>query len=153
MTRQKLPPNDHVVRYVPWARLRKDDNDKVIGILGDAFKLREDEKALSATWLEYFPGERTEQVTGAVQAIRASSLKVGSKSGFAIGKVATVKAACASRRYKIRIVHEPDDDNKAHVAVRQVPRDDPVLLELLAEEAWAELHLNAQIPSGRAPAP
>lgn len=153
MTGQKLPPNDHVIRYVPWSRLHKDEDDNVVGILGDAFKLRDNEKALSATWLEYFPGERQAQLAAAVQAIRASSLKVGSKSGFAIGEVAAVIAAGASRRHKIRIVHEPEEDNMAHVAVRRMPRDDPELLELLAEKAWAELVLNARIPSGRAPAP
>lgn len=153
MTGQRLPPEHHVVRYVPWTRLRKDENDRVDGILSEAFRLRDDETALSATWLEYFPGERPAQLTAAVQAIRASALKVGSKSGFAIGEVAAIKAACASRGHKVRIVHEPEDDNAAHVAVRQIPREDAQLLELLATEAWAELVMNAQIPVGGAPAP
>lgn len=153
MKEKNIRPEHHVVRYVPWQRLRKDEKDNVDGILGAAFRLRDDEKALSATWLEYFPGERPAQVTAAVQAIRASTLKVGSKSGFAVGEVGAIKAACASRGHKIRIVHEPEDDNKAHVAVRQIPRDDAQLLELLATEAWAELVMNAQIPVGGVPAP
>jgi hypothetical protein len=35
----KLPSEHHVVRNVPWGKLRKDDNDpeKVIGVLGEAF--------------------------------------------------------------------------------------------------------------------
>lgn len=152
MTGQRLPPKHHVVRYVPASKLLRDENGNVVGVLGAAFKLREGERALSATWLEYFPGERTQQISEVVQAFRAS-LKVGTKSGFAIGNVGAIIAACVSRRHQIRIVHEPEEDNRAHVAVRRMPRDDPELLELLAEKAWAELVLNAQIPSGRAPAP
>ncbi|MGT2502529.1 hypothetical protein ACVOMS_20245 [Bradyrhizobium guangxiense] len=53
-----LPETDHCVRYVPWARLRKDEEDNVIGILGAAFRLRDEEDYLSATWAEFFPARR-----------------------------------------------------------------------------------------------
>ena len=86
-----LPHEHHVVRYVPWARLRKDENDNVIGILGAAFKLRQIEDYLSATWAEFFQGTRPECVVAAVQAIRASEIKVSPRSGFAIGNVGRVK--------------------------------------------------------------
>jgi hypothetical protein len=66
---QKLPPDHHVVRYVPWSKLRRDENDNVLGVLGEAFRRRDEEKALSATWLEYFSGDRDAQVTGAVQTV------------------------------------------------------------------------------------
>jgi hypothetical protein len=67
-----LPPEDHVVRYVPWARLRKDEEDNVIGVLGAAFRLREGEEYLSATWAEFFKKSiHCEAVESAVKAIRA----------------------------------------------------------------------------------
>jgi hypothetical protein len=53
----------------------------------------------------------------------------------------------------VRIVHEPEDDNKAHAAVRRIPRDDELLLEQLASEAWAEVVLNSAIEEGAEPAP
>ncbi|MGO9485155.1 MAG: hypothetical protein ACLPX9_11310 [Rhodomicrobium sp.] len=145
MKGQKIPPEHHVVRYVPWSKLRKDENDNVLGVLGEAFKLRPDEKSLSTTWLEYFAGDRSTQVTAAVKAIRASNLKPGGKSGFAIGNVESVASACADRKHKIRVIHEPEDDNEAHTSVRRFPRDDPELLELLAAGAWSYLVLNVNV--------
>lgn len=136
---------------MPWAKLRKDENDNVLGVLGEAFKLRDKEKALSATWLEYFSGARDTQITSAVQTIRAS-IRTGGKSGFAIGKVAAINAICVNRHSKIRIVYEPMCSNKAHVGVRDLPRDDLELLEMLAAEAWSELILNSQVVSRNTPA-
>jgi hypothetical protein len=153
MKARKLPREHHVVRYVPWSKLRKDEDDRVIGLLGVAFKLRSDEKFLSTTWLEYFAGPRAAKIRAAVHAIRASKLKPGGKSGFAIGNIGTIIGACAERRYKIRIVHEPQDDNKAHASVRQFPPEDLELLELLAADAWSELVLNSEVPPGAHPAP
>jgi hypothetical protein len=137
--------------------LRKDDNDpeKVIGVLGEAFKMRLSEDTLSTTWLEYFSGTRQEQVYGAIRAMRASSLDIKTKSGFVIGNVGNIAAAAADRGHRIRVLHEPVDDNKAHVAVRRWPRDDLLLFELLAAESWSELVLNnsPEIPKGAQAAP
>ena len=153
----KLPPEHHVVRNVPWGKLRKDDNDpeKVIGVLGEAFKMRPVEDTLSTTWLEYFAGDRQKQIYGAIRAMRASKLEIKTKSGFAIGNVGKIAAATAARSHSIRVLHEPVDDNKAHVAVRRWPRDDMALFELLATEAWSELVLNhnEDIPKGMQAAP
>ena len=146
MKGQKLPPEDHIIRYVPFGKLRKDEDDNVIGLLAEAFRLRSGETYLSSTWLEYFNGNRKEQIYLAVQTIRLSSLSVGKKSGFAIGNVEKISSVCANRNHKIRIVHEPERDNAAHIAVRRIPRDDEGLLELLAAETWAELVLNADVP-------
>ena len=122
--KKKLPPHDHVMRYVSWNKLRKNEDDEVIGILGEAFKMRDSDKSLSTTWREYFSGSREEQITAAVRAVRAGKLKVKPKSGFAIGEVGAIQADCAARNYKVRIFHEPEDDNEAHAAVKSLPRDD-----------------------------
>lgn len=153
MKGQKIPAEHHIVRYVPWSKLRKDENDNVLGVLGEAFLLRPNEQSLSTTWLEYFPGDRTSQITSAVKAIRASNLSPGGRSGFAIGKVQAITDACANHKHKIRIIHEPEADNKAHASVRRFPRDDQELLELLAIESWSELVLNKDVEVGAVPAP
>jgi hypothetical protein len=123
--------------------------------LADWYKVRPTEETLSTTWLEYFSGTRQEQVYGAIRAMRASSLDIKTKSGFAIGNVGNVAAAAATRGHSIRVLHEPADDNKAHVAVRRWPRDDMILFELLAAEIWSELVLNnsPEIPKGAQAAP
>jgi hypothetical protein len=149
----KLPPDHHIARHASWAKLRKDENDNVIGVLGEAFKMRPVDTYLSTTALEYFPGDRQAQIVAAVQAMRASSLTIPKKSGFAIGQVQRIKATCLTQRHNIRIVHEPADDNKAHVAVRRFPRDDLELFQLLAADAWSQVVLNANVPAGAVPAP
>ena len=155
MKGQNLKSEHHIVRYVPFGKLRKDDNDIPIGVNHNAFLLRPDEAGLSVTWLEYFSGDRSAQVRSAVLAIRASEMHPTTKRGFAIGKVAAIADTCEARQYKIRIIHWPEDDNKAHAEIRQLPRDDTVLLEQLAASVWSELVLNASIQpiDAQAPAP
>lgn len=152
MKNQSLPPDDHVVRVVPFKKLRRDENDNVLGISHVAFELRPVDDGLSVTWLEYFAGDRSEMLTAAVQALRASKFKPAPKAGFAIGQVGAIKATCLEYGAKIRIIHAPTDDNKAHVEVRQLPRDSAALLEALAATSWSELVMNAAIPPGEAPA-
>ena len=142
----KIPIDNHIIRYIPPSRLRKDENDKVIGVLGVAFALKPNEKYLSATWLEYFPDK-----VDAVIAIRNSNLSVKPKSGFAIGKVDSIQSACLySSATRVFIVYDPTilpKPNLGHVAVKNFPSDDTGLLELLAAEAWADgLILNSDIP-------
>ncbi|MFK5978692.1 MAG: hypothetical protein QM488_07380 [Rhizobiaceae bacterium] len=145
---ERIPIEHNVVRYISFSKLRKDENDVVVGILGTAFQLREQEKYLSTTYLEHFSAPKTQQVISAVHAIRASDLKVGGKAGFAIGMVSDIQGTCLSRNHKIRIISEPENDNKAHVAIRQFPTDDSELLELLSADAWSELVLNKDVESG-----
>jgi hypothetical protein len=143
-----VPNEHHVIRYVPWARLRKDEHENVLGVLGAAFKLRDTETYLSATWAEFFPGPYGDCVAAAIRTIRKSRIKVGGRSGFAVGNVQRVKDTCLTdkQKYKIRVIHEPEDDNTAHAALLGWPRDNDPLLELLAEDAWAETILNKDVP-------
>jgi hypothetical protein len=151
-------PDDHcVVRYVPWARLRKDENDNVVGVLGAAFRLRNNEEYLSATWAEFFSASGCdENLACAVRAIRASDMDVRPKSGFAVGKVGPIKARCLAdqKRYKIRVIHERTSDNPGHAALRLWPRENEPLLELLAETDWSttllNLNVTAECPRGAA---
>jgi hypothetical protein len=144
-----LPDGDHCVRYVPWARLRKDEEENVIGVLGAAFRLRDEEDYLSATWAEFFAGAtHHDRIVASVRAIRASNIDVRPKSGFAVGCVAEIKRACLEDqgRHRIRIIHEEEQDNPAHAALRGWPRDNNDLLDLLAEEVWCDRILNADVP-------
>ena len=155
MKGQNLKPEHHVVRYVQFGKLRTDGDGNIVGINYDAFLRRPQDDGLSVTWLEYFPGDRNAQIVGAVHAIRASKMNPKPKSGFAVGKVAAIADACEARQHKIRIIHWPEDDNKAHAEIRQIPRDDTILLEQLAASAWSEIVLNANIQpiDAQAPAP
>ena len=139
-----LPNEDHVMRYVPWGKLRKDEDDKVLGFLGEAFKLKPDEDALSVNWLEYFEGDREARIQASVRTFR-STLRVGTKSAFGVGNVAKIKEVCRARSARVRIVYEPREDNQSHSAIRRLPRDDAILLDALAADAFAELIYNTVI--------
>jgi hypothetical protein len=135
---------------VPWARLRKDEHDNVIGVLAAAFKLRPDEPYLSATWAEFFARTTLdENVQHAVREIRNSSIQVRPRSGFAFGMVGPIKATCYQRpkKYRIRVIHEKEADNRAHTAMRGWPSDDDDLLGLLSEDVWSSYILNRDVPA------
>lgn len=144
MAGKNLDATHRVLRYVPWAKLRKDENDNVIGVLGTAFKLRQNEPYLSATWIEFF--QSADPVSESIVAVRASDIDVRPKSGFAVGVVKRIGEECIARKRKIRFVHESRDDNPAHAALRGWPDEDGDLLERLAADAWSETILNSSIP-------
>ena len=137
-----IPNEDHVMRYVPWGKLRRDEDDNVLGFLGEAFKLKPDEDALSVNWLEYFDGDRATRIQASVKTFR-STLKVGSKSAFGVGNVAKIKGVCRAKGATVRIVYEPTDDNKSHSGIRRLPRNDVMLRDALAAEAFLELIHNS----------
>lgn len=149
-----IPDDNHLLRHIPWSKLRKNENDEVVGILGEAFKMRENEKYLSATLLEHFSGTQKEQIDLAIKEVR-KYYNVKPKNGFAIGNVKNIKTVCAEKRnLKVRIVSFPTNTtaldsapykNESHVAVHSLPADDTELFELLATEAWSHLVLNSSV--------
>lgn len=134
-----LLDDERIVRFVPWSKLRRDEDDNVVGVLPQAFELRESEEYLSATWCEYFDGNAHETLRCAIEAIRNSNLTVGPKARFAVGAVGEVRGVVERRpnARKLRIIHEPEEDNLAHAALRHWPRGDDDLLALIAEDCWA----------------
>jgi len=140
-----LPPEDHVLRHVGYQRLRRDEDDNVVGCLPDAFQRRETEDALSVTWVEHFDGDRSEKLSLAIAATR-KELDVRPKSGFALANVGRIQEICEFSGHKVRIIHEPTELNTAHSEIRRLPRDEIDLLELLASDAVIEVLLAAQFP-------
>lgn len=140
-----LPDEDHVLRHVPWNRLRRDENDRVLGPLPQAFALRAGEELLSVNWVEYFsnPDSRLRDTIWAMRKIRTP----GGKSAFAKGNVGQIKRTCLAHGTSVRIVREPSAQNPSHAGIRRLPRDDLVLLAALAEEAFTDMIRNADIPA------
>lgn len=130
-----IPPIDRLIRFVPWSKLRKDENENVLGVMGAAFALRDGEEQLSVTWCEYFGGMGDECLRCAVEAIR-SSRSAGSLARYAVVKAEDVTTFMQERNVKVRILHEPEESNPAHSVVTRWPRDDFDLLEQLAGDVW-----------------
>lgn len=134
MSQNNIPEEDHIIRYVPWKHVAKDADDNVLGIMGEAFRRRPGEDGLSVNWLERADAPAVSKLGKSVQLL-TSGLKIGAKARVAIANVAEFKSVSRRRNAKIRIVHIPVEGNEPHSEVRQFPRDDDELLELLAVEA------------------
>jgi hypothetical protein len=141
-----LPNEDHVVRYVPWSRLRKDEDDNVIGFLPQAFSLREGEESLSLNWLEYFSGDRGQRIRNLVNELRRVRT-VGAKSAYGVGNVGRIKEVCDGNGTRVRIVYEPLDDNLSHSELRRLQHEDMSLLDALATQAFSEMVRDADVNS------
>jgi hypothetical protein len=139
----------HLVRYVPWSKLRKvvleDGSEKVEGPAYNAFSLRPEEDYLSTNWLEFYSGDRAIQMLETVRLTRKVR-DVGKKSAFAYGVAGEIRKTCEKRKHQIRIVHAADGDNISHAEVRRFPRDDLELEEMLSASSWSRFALNTDFP-------
>ncbi len=134
-----LPHEDHIARHVkPRLILRDEITKQAIGIFPEAFALREGERDLSVSWLEFFSGDQLEQLR---QVANHTELKLNRRHGFGILRVDAFISACAAQGAKVRILHEPTDGNPAHSSVHQYPRDKDELLAILANMASNNLVL------------
>lgn len=143
---QQLLDAHHVVRYVPWTKLRKDGDDNVLGFLPAAFELRATEESLSVNWLEYFTGDHQNQVTECVKEFRNGNFDVKKKSAFGVANVRKVKDIFQDSGKPVRIIYSPSPGNCSHSAIQKLPRDEFALFEALAADAFTEMVMNAQIP-------
>jgi len=139
-----LPDDDHVMRHVSWNKLRKDEDENVLGFLPQAFELRPEEQSLSVNWLEYFPGDHANRIKETVRAFR-KTITVRSKSVFGIAKVGVLKDICRSSGASIRIVYAPTFGNSSHAQICNLPREDLALLEAMAADAFQESVRNAEV--------
>lgn len=140
----KLPDRDHVIRHVPWSRLRRDENDNVLGFLPEAFELRPEEKSLSVNWLELFDGDHNYRTSKIINELRAAK-KIGRKSAFGLGNVGNIKNICEKNGRMVKIVYAPTVGISSHSEIRHLPLDDKSILEALATEAFVDLVPNSDI--------
>jgi hypothetical protein len=138
MATKSLSDDDHVVRHVNYQQIDRDDVTGAIrGIFPQAFELLpKDDGYLSASWLEFFAGPYISQIA-AIAATLGRTRNVTAKQAFACGRVGDIKQACGEYGLKVRVIHEPDDDNPAYTAIRRYQSDNHELLDLLASEAWS----------------
>lgn len=139
MATTSLSDDYHIVRHISFQQVDRDDAGAIRGIFPQAFILHpKDEGYFSAGWLEYFAGVRRNCIAG-IAAFLGKTRKVTAKQAFACGRVGDVKEACSQFGQKIRVIHEPDDDNLTYTAIRRYQSDNLELLELLATDAWSQV--------------
>lgn len=82
MPPKRLASEHHIVRHCGHQKVEWVDG-RVAGVFPQAFELRsEDEGYLSASWLEYFSGERAQQLRNTIAVMRASGRKIGANSAL-----------------------------------------------------------------------
>ena len=146
MRGEKIPDAHHVLRYVGWKQLIvAEDGETVTGVFHQAFQLRPDEEYLSVTWVEFFSGEICDRVCDAVRSFRAEFPNAGKKSRYLMANVGVFHNICQRRDRKVRILHEPDGQNHAHVAVRRFPNDDEQLNAMLVAEGFRAHIRNSEV--------
>jgi hypothetical protein len=138
-----LPEQDHIMRYVPRSRLRRDEDDNVLGILPQAFANRNGEEFLSVNWLEYFKQDKTSNLRGCVDAQRAT-LDVGRNCVYAVAVVDKVKLVCLKKQKPVRVVYQPTKNNLAHSALHVQHNEDLNVMSELAFEFEKEMHPNSK---------
>ncbi len=148
-----LSKEDHVSRHVPYKKLLRDDEDNPVGILPQAFEMREgiNEKALSVNWLEYFGKNHLDNIIKTIKSFRLSrNNKIGRFGAFAIGNVGILEHTCAEYRHtKVRVVYnkrKPVKNNESHASIIRLPINDPVIMQALASDVFTELVRNKDIP-------
>lgn len=137
MPSKYLSEEDRIIRYVSWTKLRRDEDDNVLGPLPQAFTLRPNEEYLSTTWCEYFSGTEEEKLKCAVSALQNSSLQVKTSARYCVGIVKEIADCLQSFGKTARFIHEPKINNQAYAAVRGWSDDDEIL-DVLASEIWSD---------------
>lgn len=132
-----LPNPSRVVRYVPYSRMEKDEDDNFLRPYPNAFEQREVDDYLSVTWCEFFEGSTGEQLRCAVEALRKSR-RVGGKACFCLANTPEVLDAIENSGRRGRAVYLPEDDNPAHAGVYGIQPDDTLLQKRLADEVWCD---------------
>jgi hypothetical protein len=143
MAQPNVPDDHHLVRYVPFGRLDKDQDNNVIGYLPQAFEMRPDEDALSVNWAERAGGSLGTRLRRTAEFIRDTqkSKTLGKKGRLAILNVARVKEVCLGHGRRVRIVHDPIPGNDPHSGIRQLPRDELDLLDAIANEVICDVEV------------
>ena len=140
---KSLPGSDHIMRYVPPARLRRDEDGNVLGILPQAFAHRNDEDFLSVNWLEHFKKDKASNLRDCVDAQRAA-LGVAKNCVFAVAVVGRVEQVCMKKQKAVKIVYQPTKGNVAHSALHVQHNDDLNVMSDLALEFEKEMHPNSK---------
>lgn len=123
-----------------------DEQGNVIGVFPEAFALRDGEKYLSVTWLQFFSEDFEQGLVAAATAIRRQ-LDVRPRDGFTVGCVGAVREICIRSSVRVRILHEPCDVNEGYSAWRGMPSDNQDLFNLLAADAFVDTRPASAVPT------
>jgi len=147
-----LPDQDCVIRYVSPARLRRDEDGNILGFLPQAFALRDGEESLSVNWPGIYDGDHEASTKEVIWELRAAN-EIRRNSAFGIGSVGNIKEACKNNGAAVKIVYDPRKGIPSHSLIRNLPRDNPELLDALANDVFCDLVRNVDVEEAQAEKP
>jgi hypothetical protein len=98
--------------------------------------MRENEQYLSVNWLEELHRLDREDEIRELQHLYARKFKVSAAARIAVLNVGIVRGKVENEstdRRRLPITHEPEDDDPSHAAIYEIPHDDELVAELIAQ--------------------
>jgi hypothetical protein len=130
MKGQAVPDTDHVGRYCKASTVENGE------ISAAAFMVGKTEEYLSVNWLEEINrSDRTTQISE-LQSLYATKLRVGAAARIAVLNVGSVRAKVqrdSPDNRLLRVLHEPESDDPSHAGIYDIPYDDDIVAELIAQ--------------------
>ncbi len=134
-----LPDADHVIRHCRERDIKADENGPR-GIF--PFALDSDPDGLSVTWMEFFQGSLTDQISSVREAI-GRQRRIRKSNRLALLNVGKIRSIGRSFDTELRVEHDPDltprKENPAHSLVIGIQAENEDLKNRLAMEALSRI--------------
>ena len=130
MSGQAIPDSDHVGRYCKASTVENGE------ISAAAFMVRKAEEYLSVNWLETLNRSGRATQISELQSLYARKLRVGAVARIAVLNVGGLRAKVERESPDsrlLRILHEPEFDDPSHAGIYEIPYDDEIVAELIAQ--------------------
>lgn len=139
-TTTRIAATDDIARHLGRGHLETDpDTGEVIGVLNTAFDLKvaKSEKEASVNHLQYFAGDKLDQLKSIKADMVNAGYKVGAQSAYAVVPVEAVEGCGKASGLSLAVYRRPLEKNQSHAGVRGLPLDNSnaELRERLAREA------------------
>lgn len=144
MTAQEIPSDDQIARAVKkdwWSEVNTAEGTKV-EISSDAFKPRRDhppgtgpEENVSVDWIEFFPGDLSEQLKQVCDAVSVRGRKVGGMAQFAVVVVQNVFAAGTKGGKQLVVKTLGETNDPSHSGIFGLAPDDEIISQEIARLA------------------
>ncbi len=129
-----VPDDDHISRLCSGITINPDGT-----VNGAAFQLRPgrpDEDHVSVNWLEFLELPNREAEISAIREVLASKLRLGAKAKLAVLNVGEMRDYVAQEspdNRNLRVLHWPEDNDPSHGGIYDLPTDDNLIADLIAE--------------------
>lgn len=134
-----VPDSDHISRFCRRGQLTENER-----ITGKSFRLRQNEKSLSANWLELLGLENRESEIEEIRRVFTNKpFTLKKKDKFAVLNVGEMREHVLNKSLDKRVLsvlHEPEDEDNdpSHSGIHGLNFEDDLISDLIAEKVKEE---------------